>query len=77
MFKDKDNYFFSKSVYDINENEEEFLKNDTVIDRNKKYKILSMGNNKNNGMQAMAVSPVDINGEVEILLKLNKQIKRV
>ena len=77
MFKDKDNYFFSKSVYDINENEEEFLKNDTVIDRNKKYKILSMENNKNNGMQAMAVAPVDINGEVEILLKLNKQIKRV
>ena len=36
MFKDKDNYFFSKSVYDINENEEEFLKNDTVIDGNKK-----------------------------------------
>ena len=66
MFKDKDNYFFSKSVYDINENEEEFLKNDTVIDRNKKYKILSMENNKNNGMQAMAVAPVDINGEVEI-----------
>ena len=77
MFKDKDNYFFSKSVYDINENEEEFLKNDTVIDRNKKYKILSMENNKNNGMQAMTVAPVDINGEVEILLKLNKQIKRV
>ena len=77
MFKDKDNYFFSKSVYDINENEEEFLKNDTVIDRNKKYKILSMENNKNNGMQAMAVAPVDSNGEVEILLKLNKQIKRV
>ena len=41
MFKDKDNYFFSKSVYDINENEEEFLKNDTVIDRNKKYKIFN------------------------------------
>ena len=77
MFKDKDNYFFSKSVYDINENEEEFLKNDTVIDGNKKYKILSMENNKNNGMQAMAVAPVDSNGEVEILLKLNKQIKRV
>ena len=69
--------FFSKSVYDINENEEEFLKNDTVIDGNKKYKILSMENNKNNGMQAMAVAPVDSNGEVEILLKLNKQIKRV
>jgi len=66
MFKDKDNYFFSKSVYDINENEEEFLKNDTVIDGNKKYKILSMENNKNNGMQAMAVAPVDNNGEVEI-----------
>ena len=77
MFKDKDNYFFSKSVYDINENEEEFFKNDTVIDGNKKYKILSMENNKNNGMQAMAVAPVDSNGEVEILLKLNKQIKRV
>ena len=67
MFKDKDNYFFSKSVYDINENEEEFLKNDTVIDGNKKYKILSMENNKNNGMQAMAVAPVDSNRKVEIL----------
>jgi len=67
MFKDKDNYFFSKSVYDINENEEEFLKNDTVIDGNKKYKILSMENNKNNGMQAMAVAPVDNNGEVGIV----------
>ena len=67
MFKDKDNYFFSKSVYDINENEEEFLKNDTVIDGNKKYKILSMENNKNNEIQAMAVAPVVRNEKVEIL----------
>ena len=46
----------------MNENEEEFLKNDTVIDGNKKYKILSMENNKNNEIQAMAVAPVDSNG---------------
>ena len=41
------------------------------------FRVLAVENNKNNGMQAMAVAPVDINGEVEILLKLNKQIKRV
>ena len=33
----------------------------------KKFKVLAVENNKNNGMQAMAVAPVDSNGEVEIL----------
>ncbi len=31
-----------------------------------KFKVLAVENNKNNGMQAMAVAPVDNNGEVEI-----------
>ena len=47
----------------------------------KKFRVLTVDNNKNNGMQAMAVAPVDSNGEVDTkqieILKLNKQIKRV
>ncbi|MGX7103400.1 hypothetical protein [Gemella sanguinis] len=42
---------------------------------------MSVENNKDNGMQATAVAPVDSNGEVDTkqieILKLNKQIKRV
>ena len=40
---------------------------DYLEDSKTKYKILSMGNNQDNGMKAMAVAPVDSNGEVEIL----------
>ena len=32
----------------------------------KEYEVLAVEDNKNNGMQAMAVAPVDSNGEVEI-----------
>ena len=49
-------------------------------DKNKKlgkFKVLAVENNKDNGMQAMAVAPVDSNEKVEVLQKLNKQIKRV
>ena len=31
------------------------------------YKVLAVENNKDNGMQAMAVAPVDSNEKVEIL----------
>ena len=40
-------------------------------------RFCSVENNKNNGMQAMAVAPVDSNEKVEVLQKLNNQIKRV
>ena len=32
-----------------------------------KFKVLAVENNKDNGMQAMAVAPVDSNGEVGII----------
>ena len=45
------------------------------------FKVLAVENNKDNGMQAMAVAPVDNNGEIDTkqieILKLNKQMKRV
>ena len=37
------------------------------LTRDKGFKILAVENNKNNGMQAMAVAPVDSNEKVEIL----------
>ena len=39
---------------------------DYLEDSKTKYKILSVENNKDNGIQAMAVAPVERNGEVEI-----------
>ena len=39
---------------------------DYLEDSKIKYKILSVENNQDNGMKAMAVASVDSNGEVEI-----------
>jgi len=36
------------------------------VTRDEGFKVLAVENNKDNGMQAMAVAPVDSNGEVEI-----------
>ena len=66
---DKDSFELSYEVY------KNFKVGRSIARR--KFKVLAVENNINNGMKAMAVAPVDINGEVEILLKLNKQIKRV
>ena len=59
---DKNYYNISDSAYDIEKGE--LYEGDTTKD--KKFKILAVENNKNSGMQAMAVAPVDSNGEVEI-----------
>jgi hypothetical protein len=63
----------SNYAYNINNNDEnEAIKKDWIYnyDRNKKglgkFKVLTVENNQNNGMQAMDVAPVDSNGEVEI-----------
>ena len=74
MIADKLNKDLSLDAYKIGENNS--ITKDKLVG-NDKFKVLAVENNKDNGMQAMAVAPVDINGEVEILLKLNKQIKRV
>ena len=44
-----------------------YKEGDYLEDLKTKYKILSVENNKDNGMQATAVTPVDCNEKVEIL----------
>ena len=80
MSTDKKNKYLSYKVYDVNsEKEDEKLCVNTELKEG--FKIIAVENNKNNGMQAMAVAPVDSNGGIDIkqieILKLNKQIKRV
>ena len=80
MSTDKKNKYLSEAVYDVNSNNEskKIHENDKIKEG---FKVLAVENNKDNGMQAMAVAPVDSNGEVDAkrieILKLNKQIKRV
>ncbi|MGX7102810.1 hypothetical protein [Gemella sanguinis] len=58
---DKNYFTISDDVYDI----ETGKLNEGGTTKNNKFKILAVENNKNNGMQAMAVAPVDSNGEVD------------
>ena len=59
---DRDKKNLSDEAYNISEGSviEKRLTRDEV------FKVLAVENNKDNGMQAMAVAPVDSNGEVEI-----------
>ena len=54
-----------------------YIEGETISIDEKDFRILSVENNQDNGMQVMAVAPVDSNGEVGIVQKLNNQIKRV
>ena len=56
---DKDSFKLSDDVYD-NVMVDELVGED-------KFKVLAVENNINNGMQAMAVAPVDSNGKVGIV----------
>ena len=53
---DKQNYAENKEIFDSGGN--------NIAKRNK-YKILALEDNQNNGMQAMAVAPVNDRGEVD------------
>ena len=55
---DKQNAALSTKVYDV------VKVGDPVGDG--EFRVLAVENNKNNGMQAMAVAPVDSSGKVEI-----------
>ena len=77
MIKDKENHVIAGNVYKINEKNSNIIEGETISIDEKDFRILSVENNKDNGMQAMAVAPVDSNGEVKVFWKLNKQIKRV
>lgn len=63
MHTDKNNQVFSNKVYDVNNKiEKDKIR---VGDKLEGYTVLEVENNKDNGMQAMAVAPVDSNGEVD------------
>ena len=66
MSTDKKNKYLSEAVYDVNSKNESkrIYENDKIKEG---FKVLAVENNKDNGMQAMAVAPLDSNGEVEVL----------
>lgn len=74
MNTDEINMNLSNNAYYIN-SKDEAREADHVYyysDKNKKlgkFKVLAVENNQNNGMQAMAVAPVDSKGEIEIFKK--------
>ena len=59
----RQNVKLSEDVYDVASNKVKV--GDSVVER--QFKVLAVENNKDNGMQAMAVAPVDSNEKVEIL----------
>ena len=61
---DKLNRDIALDVYKIGE--DSTITKDKLV-ANDKFKVLAVENNKNNGMQAMAVAPVDSNGKVGIV----------
>ena len=63
MEADKVNHYFSSEVYEIKSGKYE--KGEVLDELSVKYKVLETENNPNNGMQAMAVAPVDNNGNVD------------
>ena len=60
---DRQNVKLSEDVYDVASNKVKV--GDPVGER--QFKVLAVENNKDNGMQATAVTPVDCNEKVEIL----------
>ena len=66
MVTDKHNKYLLYKVYDVNsEKEDEKVRVNAELKEG--FKVLDVEDNKNNGMQAMAVAPVDSNEKVEIL----------
>ena len=59
---DRQNVKLSEDVYDVASNKVKV--GDPVGER--QFKVLAVENSKDNGMQAMAVAPVDSNEKVEI-----------
>ena len=62
MIADKLNKDLALDAYKIGENNS--ITKDKLVG-NDKFKVLAVENNKDNGMQAMAVAPVDSNGEID------------
>ena len=63
---DRDYNKISNEVYNIDKlkvRKDNIEKGDKILED--KYKVLSLEDNQNNGMQAMAVAPVNDRGEVD------------
>lgn len=58
---DKNYHGLSNDAYDISDGKV----NEGEVTSDQKFKVLAVENNKDNGMQAMAVAPIDSNGEVD------------
>ncbi len=65
MLNDKNYRDLSEEVYDIDSKKMFKIKKEGELILDNKFQILSLEDNQNNGMQAMAVVPVNDRGEVD------------
>ena len=65
MLNDKNYSDLSEEVYDIDSKKMFKVKKEGELILDNKFQILSLEDNQNNGMQAMAVAPVNDRGEVD------------
>ena len=65
MLNDKNYRDLSEEVYDIDSKKMFKIKKEGELILDNKFQILSLEDNQNNGMQAMAVAPVNERGEVD------------
>ncbi|MBF1212474.1 hypothetical protein [Gemella morbillorum] len=63
MIKDREYHLLAANTYNIEKGGEKTVELYSEIEN--KYKILALEDNQNNGMQAMAVAPVNDRGEVD------------
>ena len=65
MLNDKNYRDLSEEVYDIDSKKMFKIKKEGELILDNKFQILSLEDNQNNGMQAMAIAPVNDRGEVD------------
>ena len=65
MLNDKNYSDLSEEVYGIDSKKMFKIKKEGELILDNKFQILSLEDNQNNGMQAMAVAPVNDRGEVD------------
>ena len=65
MITDRSYREFSNNAYNIEKDKKKYRVGEGLKVLEKQYKILALEDNQNNGMQAMAVAPVNDRGEVD------------
>ena len=65
MITDRSYREFSNNAYNIEKDKKKYRVGEGLKVLEKQYKILALEDNQNNGMQAMAVAPVNARGEVD------------